>query len=269
MADKKPAPKKGGSKISNHEWGMAIGALLLIDLVEVGLDLFFDVGAFVNPFIDVVINLAWPTYLHLRGVDLKSQKVLITLILGALLQEIPDLDGFWALEGFVVMLAVKSEELIKKETGIDVGKLAAKAEGGGEAGEGAGEAEGSGEKPKDGSGTGEEESTGGKEEGDDESKEADSEERKSDEAGPDENAETAEETEKGATKGNSGGTDDKETTSQAKNILDLRRAFRKNRPSDETETPDTIGENDPRNLSDTYAGRKRKKEEEDSLEEAA
>ncbi|MSU55482.1 MAG: hypothetical protein EXS46_03020 [Candidatus Taylorbacteria bacterium] len=129
MANKK---KKGGSKISNTEWGLVIGAMLLIDLVEIGLVLLFNIGAFTNPFIDIMINLIWPTYLHLRGVDLKSTKTLITLILGAFLQEIPNIDGLWAIEAFVIMATIKAEEEIKKTTGVDIeGELAG--EGGGSA----------------------------------------------------------------------------------------------------------------------------------------
>ncbi len=138
-------PPESGSKISNTEWGMAIGALLLIDAVEVGLDLLFDIGAVTNPFIDLLVNMAWPTYLYLRGVNLKSAKMLFTLILGAFFQEIPDFDGFWAIEGVIVMGITKAEAIIKKETGVDVEKMAAAAEGGeagaaGEAGEAAAEA---------------------------------------------------------------------------------------------------------------------------------
>ena len=123
-------PPESGSKISNTEWGMAIGALLLIDAVEIGLDLLFDIGLFVNPFIDLLVNMAWPTYLYLRGVNLKSAKMLFTLILGAVFQEIPDIDGLWAIEGIIVMSITKAEALIKKEAGVDVEKLAAPKAGG-------------------------------------------------------------------------------------------------------------------------------------------
>jgi hypothetical protein len=126
------AEKKGSGdslKINNTEWGMAIGALLLIDCLELGLDLLFGIGVFANPFIDILVNLLWPTYLHLRGVNLKSTKMLATLFTGGLLQFIPGFDGFWAIEGFVVMLTSKTEEKIKEKTGIDVEKIAAKAEG--------------------------------------------------------------------------------------------------------------------------------------------
>lgn len=130
-AKKKENKKKsGGSKISNTEWGMAIGVLLLIDLVEAGLDLLFGIGAFTNPFIDLAVNLLWPTYLYLRGVNLKSVRMFGTLIIGGALQEIPGFDGFWTIEGVIIMLIVKAEEKIKEETGVDAGKIGAAGAGG-------------------------------------------------------------------------------------------------------------------------------------------
>src|SRR3989338_2192764 len=147
-ANKKGGDKKeGGSKISDTEWGMAIGALLSIDLIEIGLDALFGIGAFVNPFIDWGVNLAWPTYLYLRGVNLKSVKNLATLITGGGLQMLPGFDGFWAIEGTVIMLITKAEEKIKKETGVDVEKLASATEGGG-----GGAADGGGEGTEEGGG---------------------------------------------------------------------------------------------------------------------
>lgn len=132
MPDKKKNDKKkeSGSKISNTEWGMAIFALLIVDLIEIGLDALFGIGAFINPFIDLLMNMAWPTYLYLRGVNLKSAKNLATLFIGGGLQQIPGFDGFWAIEGLVIMFITKAEEKIKEETGVDVGKIAAAAESG-------------------------------------------------------------------------------------------------------------------------------------------
>ncbi|MDO8483094.1 MAG: hypothetical protein Q7S86_04740 [bacterium] len=143
-----PLPESG-SKISNTEWGIVIGALFLIDAVEIGIDFLFGIGLFTNPFIDILVNMAWPTYLHLRGVNLKSAKMLGTLVLGAIFQEVPGIDGIWGIEGLIVMFITKAEQKIKKETGVDVERLAAAAEGG-EAGAAAGEAAGAGEAAAEG-----------------------------------------------------------------------------------------------------------------------
>lgn len=160
-------PPESGSKISNTEWGMAIFALLLIDLSEIGLDALFGIGAFTNPFIDLLVNMAWPTYLYLRGVNLKSAKNLATLLIGGGLQLIPGFDGFWAIEGTVIMFITKAEEKIKEKTGVDVEKIASSAEGGdvgaaaGEAGEaGSAAAEGAAGVAEGGGATGEGEEGG-------------------------------------------------------------------------------------------------------------
>lgn len=142
-------PPESGSKISNTEWGMAIFALLIIDLIEIGLDALFGIGAFSNPFIDLLVNMAWATYLYLRGVNLKSAKNLATLLIGGGLQQLPGFDGFWAIEGTVIMFITKFEEKIKEKTGVDVEKMASAAEGG-DVGAAAGEAGAAGEAAAEG-----------------------------------------------------------------------------------------------------------------------
>ena len=52
-----PTEKKG-SKISNTEWGLVIGALFVIDLIQIGLDLLAQVGVILNRFIDVFVGCA-------------------------------------------------------------------------------------------------------------------------------------------------------------------------------------------------------------------
>lgn len=115
--------KESKSKISNTEWGIAIGVLLLIDIIEIGIDLLFGIGVFTNPFIDFFVNMTWVTYLYLRGVNLKSTKMVGTLVLGGSFQLIPGFDAFWAIEGLIVMLITKAEKKIKEETGVDVERI--------------------------------------------------------------------------------------------------------------------------------------------------
>ncbi len=106
----------GRSKISNTEWGMVIGALFIVDLIQVGLDLFFQVGVIANRFIDIVVGLAWPTYLYLRGVNMNVKRV-GSIILSFAVEQVPDVDAlpFWSADGVFIMLSVKiTEKAMKK-----------------------------------------------------------------------------------------------------------------------------------------------------------
>ncbi|MBI2476334.1 MAG: hypothetical protein HYV67_03770 [Candidatus Taylorbacteria bacterium] len=125
--------KKDGPDISNTEWGMVISLLFIVDGIQIGLDLLFQIGVIVNRFIDVVVGFAWPTYLYLRGVNLKSVKVVGSILLTFFLEEIPDVDALplWGADGLFVLSVTKAEEKIKEETGVDVEKAAALAGGGG------------------------------------------------------------------------------------------------------------------------------------------
>lgn len=140
MADKKKEEKEGGSKISNTEWWMVISLLGIIDIIQfvlnwIGIPFIATVGTIANRLIDVVVGLAWTTYLHLRGVDIKSTKMVGSIALTFFLEEIPDVDSLplWFADGIFIMLTVKAEELLKKETGIDAEKVASASEGGTEA----------------------------------------------------------------------------------------------------------------------------------------
>lgn len=124
------------SKISNTEWGMVIGILGIIDGIQfaldwVGLPFVATVGTVLNRFIDFAVGLAWPTYLWLRGVNLKSVKTFGSIALTFFLEEIPDVDALplWVADGAFVMATVKAEETIKEKTGVDAEKAAALAGG--------------------------------------------------------------------------------------------------------------------------------------------
>ena len=138
MADEKPkTPKKSGdkkkteSKISNTEWGMVIGALFIIDIIQVclnliGIPFLASIGTIVNRFIDVAVGLAWPTYLKLRGVNLNSIKVM-SIGIAFIFEMIPGIDALplWGLDGLYMLFLVKAEEKLKEKTGVDVDKAAA------------------------------------------------------------------------------------------------------------------------------------------------
>lgn len=119
MADKNK--KKGESKISNTEWGIVIGILVIIDLIQIGLNLAFQIGVVLNRFIDIPVGMAWTTYLYLRGVDLNTTRIL-SIGLTFFLEEIPDLDSlpFWSADGIVMYLSVKAEKELKAVAGVAV-----------------------------------------------------------------------------------------------------------------------------------------------------
>jgi len=88
-----------GSKISNTEWGLVIGALLVIDGVQLLLD-FLLIGPFFNGYIDLAVGMTFPIYMRLRGVTLDSKKV--GGMVGTFLFEIiPGFDALplWCLDG--------------------------------------------------------------------------------------------------------------------------------------------------------------------------
>jgi hypothetical protein len=126
--------KKTGSKISNTEWGMLIGILGVIDAIQVGLDLIgipflASLGTIANRFIDVAVAFALPTYLYLRGVNMKQAKIIGSLMLTFFFEEIPAVDALplWSADGAYIFLVTKAEEKIKEKTEIDAEKAIAAA----------------------------------------------------------------------------------------------------------------------------------------------
>lgn len=118
-------PPESGSKISNTEWGMVIGALGLIDIVQLVLT-FVGIGLIANTFIDILVGMAWPTYLHLRGVNLKSAKMFGSILLTFIFETLPVLNALplWFLDGIAVFSLVKAEKLISKATEVAVAAAA-------------------------------------------------------------------------------------------------------------------------------------------------
>lgn len=199
-------PPESGSKISNTEWGIVIGALFLIDAVEIGIDFLFGIGLFTNPFIDILVGMAWPTYLHLRGVNIKSAKMAASFILSFIFQVVPAIDGIWGIEGLYVFFAVKAERLVKRAAEVaaaaaavaaapETGGASLAAEGAIEGGLAAGEAGGAAAEAATGAAEGGEAAAGAESgsaeggetdeagEGDTESDEENTEEKQGDEEG--------------------------------------------------------------------------------------
>ena len=99
-----------GPKISNVEWGLVIGALFMVDIVQIVLDLLAQIGVILNRFIDIVVGMALAFYLQMRGQSMANPKRLMGIIGTFVLEEIPDVDAlpFWFLDGIYNMLIAKS-----------------------------------------------------------------------------------------------------------------------------------------------------------------
>lgn len=80
-----------GSRISNTEWWLVVGAVGCIDLIQFILD-FFAIGILVNRFIDIIVGMSLGLYFWMRGVKMDSKKVL-TLIGAFVAEEVPVLDA--------------------------------------------------------------------------------------------------------------------------------------------------------------------------------
>jgi len=119
--DKKPTTKKitltdesPPPKMSTTEWGLFIGALAVIDLLQILLDL-IAIGFILNEFIDIFIGMAMPFYLHLRGQDMTKPQRWGGMVVGLLLEMI--FDGtfpFWCLDGIYFFLLARREEKRRK-----------------------------------------------------------------------------------------------------------------------------------------------------------
>ncbi|MHB0978314.1 MAG: hypothetical protein ACYC1K_02865 [Minisyncoccota bacterium] len=120
--------KPSGSKISNLEWGLVIGAVAVVDVVQLFLNA-FAIGILANRFIDIVVGMALPFYFWIRGVKMNAKKIL-SLIASFVGEEIPVLDTLplWTLDVILIMSWDKAEGKIEKAVPI-LNKTLGKAEG--------------------------------------------------------------------------------------------------------------------------------------------
>src|SRR4051812_9051216 len=102
------------SKISNTEWGLVIGALAVIDLIQLLLDVAFGIGIIVNRFVDIAVGFFFGLYLQLRGQSLANPKRFMGLLASFVGEEVPVVDALplWTLDGFFNMSLAKAEEAI-------------------------------------------------------------------------------------------------------------------------------------------------------------
>jgi hypothetical protein len=109
---------KKESKISNVEWGLYIGALIMVDIVQAGLE-WLLIGLVVNPFIDVFVGMGKTFYLYIRGENIKDSKRLLALgasFIGELLPVVDELP-LWTFDGVYDMLLSKSNAILKETVG--------------------------------------------------------------------------------------------------------------------------------------------------------
>jgi hypothetical protein len=105
-------------EISNTEWGLVIGALLLVDLIQIALE-WLAIGFFANPFIDVFVGMSFAFYLQIRGQSLSNPKRALGVIGAFFLELIPIVDELplWCLDGiynFIIYKAAKKAEAVRK-----------------------------------------------------------------------------------------------------------------------------------------------------------
>ena len=109
---------KGGSKISNVEWGLVIGALFTIDLLQIILE-WLVIGLAINWIIDIFVGMSFALYLQLRGQSLANPKRLFSLIgtfVGELIPAVDELP-LWGLDGIFNMIISKSDKILEQVPG--------------------------------------------------------------------------------------------------------------------------------------------------------
>jgi len=108
------------SKISNTEWGLVIGALLMVDLVQIVLE-WLVIGLAINPFVDIFVGMSLGLYLHLRGQSLADPKRIIGLVATFLGEQVPGVDAIglplWTLDGIYNFLLSKSDKILEQVPG--------------------------------------------------------------------------------------------------------------------------------------------------------
>ena len=110
------AEEKSGSKISNVEWGLVIGALFTIDGTQIVLDLLV-IGSLINRFIDIFVGMSLAFYLYLR--NQLDWKAMLALIVTFFAEEIPGVDvlPFWGADGLYYMWKAKKDILLNQIPG--------------------------------------------------------------------------------------------------------------------------------------------------------
>ena len=118
--EKQPAGNR--DEISGAEWGMVIGALVVVDALQFGLDFLYGLGEILNPFIDIATGLSFSSYLYFRGVKMNARAILSLsgVFLGEMIPVANNLP-FWSAEGALIMAWEKgAKKIIQKAPGGDI-----------------------------------------------------------------------------------------------------------------------------------------------------
>lgn len=112
------------SKISNVEWGLVIGALFFIDIIQILLEWIlgiFIIGEFIIWVIDLFVGMSFGFYLHMRGESMTDPKRAFGLMGTFLLELVPGVSELplWSLDGLYAMSLSKSKRVIEKMTATE------------------------------------------------------------------------------------------------------------------------------------------------------
>ena len=92
------------SKVSNFEWGLVIGLLFFIDIIQKILD-FLVIGEVINRFADILIGGGFLFYLIIRGEFNNPEtrnRMTVAFLATFVAEEIPvvDIAVFWSIDGW-------------------------------------------------------------------------------------------------------------------------------------------------------------------------
>jgi hypothetical protein len=110
------------TKISNIEWGLVIGALFAIDIMQVIIEWLLGwivIGVFINWIIDLMTGMGLALYLQLRGQSITNPKRLAGIVGTFVAELIPVVDELplWGMDGIFNMVISKSDEIVSKIPG--------------------------------------------------------------------------------------------------------------------------------------------------------
>ena len=93
--------EEGREPISNIQWGLVIGALIVVDAIEFLITL-FGVGLIVNSFIDIAVGFFFGLWLQMHGQSFTSTRRLAAFVGTFILEFIPAVDAlpWWTIDGF-------------------------------------------------------------------------------------------------------------------------------------------------------------------------
>lgn len=122
MKEDQEEEQKQESKITNVEWGLVIGALFTIDLIQIVIEWlmsWWGLGIILNWIIDLFVGMSLALYLQMRGQSMANPKRLLGLTATFVAELIPVIDELplWGLDGIFNMVISKSDKILSKIPG--------------------------------------------------------------------------------------------------------------------------------------------------------